>query len=74
VVPLDGANVTTAVVGSNLVMAVTYQGTPYEADLTQVDWYAPSLRMPVQTAIHLVIPALSITTDSTYLLESSKPS
>ncbi|MDQ6947931.1 MAG: hypothetical protein M3256_17110 [Actinomycetota bacterium] len=74
VLPLDGKAVTTAVVDSAAVMSVTYLGTRYEVDVTQVDWYAPSLRMPIQTATHVVIPAQGSTTDTTYVLESSKPS
>jgi hypothetical protein len=74
VLPLDGTPVTTSVVGTTSVMSVMILGIRYEVDVTQVNWYAPALRMPIRTATHVVIPAQGSTTDSTYVLDSSKPS
>jgi hypothetical protein len=74
VVLFNGTSVATAVVGSTAVMSVTVLGLRYEVDVTQVNWYAPTLRMPIQTATHTVIPSQGTTTDTTYLLESSTPS
>jgi hypothetical protein len=74
VLPLNGKSVTTTVVDSKAVMSVTFLGTRYEVDVTQVNWYAPTLRMPVQTSTHTVVPAQGTASDSTYVLESSTPS
>jgi hypothetical protein len=71
---LNGTPVTTSVVGTTAVMSVTVLGIRYEVDVTQVNWYAPALRMPIQTTTHVVIPAQKSTSDSTYVLESSTPS
>lgn len=74
VLQFEGQAVTTAVVNTTSVMSVSFLGARYEVDVTEVDWYAPSLRMPLRSRIHTVVPAQSTTTDNTYVLESSTPS
>jgi hypothetical protein len=74
VLQFEGKAVTTAVVNTTSVLAVTFLGARYEVDVTEVDWYAPALRMPLRTKIHTVVPSQSTTTDNTYVLESSTPS
>ena len=66
----NGQSVSTVLVGSTSVMAVTVLGLRYEVDVTEVDWYLPTLPIPLQSAIHVVIPSQGSTTDSSYVLQT----
>jgi hypothetical protein len=74
--PLAGASVTTTVVVSTVVITGTVNGGPLRVSLTETDWYAPTLRVPVQTKTHVAgsVMGLSVTTDRTDTLISSTPS
>jgi hypothetical protein len=73
--PLDGSSVTTTVVVSTIVISGTVNGGPLRVSLTETDWYAATLRVPVQTKTHVAgsVMGLSVTTDRTDTLISSTP-
>ncbi len=74
--PLDGTSVTTTFVVSTVVITGTVNGGPLRVSLTETDWYAATLRVPVQTKTHVAgsVMGLSVTTDRTDTLISSTPS
>ncbi len=67
---VDGATVSTFVVDS----AITLSGTTLL--IAERDWYAPSLRLPVKSTVGVTggVPGYSITSSTTYLLTSARPS
>jgi hypothetical protein len=73
--PLDGTSVTTTVVVSTVVITGAVNGGPLRVSLTETDWYAATLRVPVQTKTHVAgsVMGLSVTTDRTDTLISSTP-
>jgi hypothetical protein len=63
-------------VASTFTLRGSYNGSPLNVTVAETDWYAPSLRVPVQTHTHLVgtVVGLTVSNDSNYLLTSSRPS
>ncbi len=66
----NGQSVSTVLVASTSVMSVSVLGTTYQVDVTEVDWYVPTLPIPLQTAIQVVIPSQKSTSDSEFVLQS----
>jgi hypothetical protein len=73
---LDGHAVATTIVVNTFALKGTYAGSPLTMTLTETDYYAPSLRVPVMTRTHVVGSAigLPLSTDRTDTLESATPS
>ena len=66
----NGQSVSTVLVSSTSVMSVSVLGITYQVDVTEVDWYLPTLPIPLQTAIHVAIPSQKSTSDSEFVLQS----
>lgn len=66
----NGQSISTVVVGSTSVMSVSVLGTTYQVDVTEVDWYQPTLPIPLQSAVHVSIPSEKSTSDSEFVLQS----
>ncbi len=75
-VSLDGHAIATSIVVNTFVLKGTYAGSPLTMTLTETDYYAPTLRVPVVTRTHVVGSALglAVSTDRTDTLESATPS
>jgi len=73
---LDGKTVNIMAVVNMIVISGTANGSPLHATLTETDYYAATLRVPVQVKTHLAgtVLGLSVTTDRTDTLESATPS
>lgn len=74
--PLDGATVMTSEVVNTITMAGSYNGSPLKVTMTETDYYAPTLRVPVKTTTHLTgsVLGFSVATDRTDTLLSATPS
>ncbi len=72
---LDGHSVTTTIVVTTIVLKGTASGSPLTVTLTETDYYAPTLRVPVLTHTHIAGTAIGIpiSTDRTDTLESARP-
>jgi hypothetical protein len=66
----NGQSISTVVVGSTSVMSVSVLGTTYQVDVTEVDWYQPTLPIPLQIAVHVAIPSEKSTSDTEFVLQS----
>lgn len=73
--PLDGATVEVAEVLSTIVIGGNYDGSPLNVTMTETDYYAPTLRVPVETVTHVSghVLGLSVTTSRTDTLLSATP-
>jgi hypothetical protein len=73
---LDGRSVDTMVVVNTIVIAGTANGSPLHATLTETDFDAATIRVPLEVKTHLTgtVIGLSVTTDRTDILESATPS
>lgn len=73
--PLDGHPVNTTVVVTTIAIKGIVNGSPLTVTLTETDYYAATLRVPVLTRTHVVGTAIGIpiTTDRTDTLESANP-
>jgi hypothetical protein len=71
-----GTTVNAAVVVYTVTLSGTVSGSPFNVTLTETDYYAPTLRVPVLTKTHVSGTAIGIpiTTDRTDTLESLTPS
>lgn len=74
--PLDGRTVNTTIVVNTIVIAGSANGSPLHVTLTETDYYAAGLWVPVVTKTHMAgsVMGLSVTTDRTDTLESARPS
>jgi hypothetical protein len=70
ILSFNGQSISTVLVGSTSVMSVSVLGITYQVDVTEVDWYLPTLPIPLQTAMHVVIPSQKSTSDSEFVLQS----
>jgi hypothetical protein len=72
---LDGRAVTASIVVNTITVRGSYAGSGINVVLTESDYYAPDLRIPVLTRTHVSGSALglTVTTDRTDTLESSTP-
>lgn len=73
---LGGSTVDTAEVLGTIVIGGNYDGSPLNVTLTETDYYAAGLRVPVETVTHVVghVLGLSVTTSRTDTLVSATPS
>ncbi len=66
----NGQSISTVEVVSTSVMSVSALGTTYQVDVTEVDWYVPTLPIPLQIAIQVAIPSQKSITNSEFVLQS----